>query len=80
MSGGPVLVIRPHVGGGGPLPTAVGFVSRSRLGVGGPIELLDHCRDGETWVSPITHAYGQPIQTANDGSVPLADVIRRGMA
>lgn len=78
MSGGPAFVLR-NTDDGMEMPTAVGIVSRSRLAPGGHIELLDHCRDGETWVSPIGHAYGSQIQTAEHGLLPLHEIIGRGM-
>jgi hypothetical protein len=80
MSGGPVMAVRPvraPVAGPGPfresLPTAVGIVSRGRIGE--PL-LPDHCVDGETWASPISYAFGQTMHT-DDGPMTLAEAIQR---
>lgn len=72
MSGGPLIALRPVRGLS--LLTAVGAVSSSRLG--SPI-LLDHCHDGETWVSPIALSLGRRVSI--DGTpTTIADAIRTG--
>lgn len=78
MSGGPAFVLRT-TRDKQEMPTAIGIVSSERLPPGGPLELLDHCKDGETWVSPIEHVYGSQIQTADFGVISLEEVIRKGM-
>ena len=58
MSGGPLIVMRPIESKGLSLVTAAGVISSSRLG--SPI-LLNHCEEGETWVSPITLGLGRKV-------------------
>jgi hypothetical protein len=85
MSGGPALAIRPprveqriiSAHRETPMPTAIGIVSRSRLGRLAAPALLDHCEAGETWISPVAHAFGHELHTV-DGPLTLAELIRRG--
>lgn len=78
MSGGPAFVLRKTIDEQ-EMPTAIGIVSSERLPPGGAIELPEHCEDGETWVSPIGHAYGSLLQTADFGVISLQEVIGRGL-
>jgi hypothetical protein len=76
MSGGPLIVPRPMDGilGVGFEPTAVGVVSSS--GFAQPF-LLDHCEDGETWVTPIAHALARKVNTTA-GLCTLSEAIKNG--
>ena len=62
MSGGPLVVFREE----GTQPTAVGVVSRSRLA---PAILLNHCAEGETWVSPIEEALTRKVNIGGENSM-----------
>ena len=74
MSGGPLIAIRPGESDAYSLATAVGVISSSRLG--SPI-LLNHCEEGETWVSPWIYALGRNV-IINGRPTSIADAIHNG--
>jgi hypothetical protein len=86
MSGGPAFVTRPprvehriiSAHRETPIPTAVGIVSRSRLGRLAAPALLDHNEGGETWISPIEATLGLNAHT-DEGPLTLSELIRRGV-
>lgn len=71
MSGGPLMVLRPTVSEGLSIVTTAGVISSSRLG--SPF-LLNHCEEGETWVSPIVLGLGRKL-TINGQSITVSDAI-----
>ena len=74
MSGGPLIVLRPAADPGLSVVTAVGVISSSRLG--SPI-LLDHCEEGETWVSPMILGLGRKV-SINGKPTTISDAILSG--
>lgn len=74
MSGGPLIAIRPSESEVFSFATAVGIVSSSRLS--SPI-LINHCEEGETWVSPWACALGRRV-SINGTPTMMADAIHNG--
>lgn len=76
MSGGPLIAMRAISGlvGSYVEPTAIGVISSS--GFAEPM-LLDHCEDGETWVTPIAHALARKVHTPQD-ICTLSEAIKGG--
>lgn len=74
MSGGPLLVFRETGNEALSLVTAVGVISSSRLGT--PI-LLNHCEEGETWVSPIVLGLGRKVSIGGTPTT-ISDAIHNG--
>jgi hypothetical protein len=74
MSGGPLMTLRPTDIEGVSFVTAVGVISSSRLGA--PI-LLNHCEEGETWVSPIVLGLGRKVSIRGTPTA-IADAIHDG--
>lgn len=68
------MTLRPTDVGGMSMVTAVGVISSSRLG--SPI-LLNHCEEGETWVSPIVLGLGRKV-SINGKAITMADAIHDG--
>jgi hypothetical protein len=71
MSGGPLITLRQTPVAGFLMPTAVGVISSSRLG--SPL-LLNHCEEGETWVTPIAASFARRI-TINGAPTIIADAL-----
>jgi hypothetical protein len=74
MSGGPLIVLRETDNGALSLVTAVGVISSSRLGT--PV-LLNHCEEGETWVSPIVLGLGRKV-SIHGNPTTISDAIHNG--
>jgi hypothetical protein len=74
MSGGPLIALRPTENPDLSVVTALGVVSSARLGL--PI-LLDHCEEGETWVSPIVLSLGRKV-LVNGIPITISDAILNG--
>lgn len=74
MSGGPLVAMRATNGVIQSYfePTAIGVISSS--GFAEPM-LLDHCEDGETWVTPVAHSLARKVTTP-DGIRTLSEAIR----
>ena len=71
MSGGPLIALRRTARDGGLMLTAAGVISSSRVGT--PF-LLDHCEEGETWVSPIIATLGRKVSIGGQ-PITLSDAI-----
>lgn len=71
MSGGPLIVQRPTQSEAFSIATAVGVISSARLG--SPI-LLNHCEEGETWVSPMVLGLGRKV-SINGKPTTISDAI-----
>lgn len=76
MSGGPLITMRSTHGIIQPESeaTAIGVISSS--GFAAPI-LLNHCEDGETWVTPIAHALCRKVNSPQ-GVCTLSKAIKNG--
>ena len=75
MSGGPLMLLRPTDNGTLSIVTAVGVISSSRLG--SPI-VLNHCEEGETWVSPMLAGLGRRVIISGKPTA-MSDAIHEGI-